>query len=129
LYGFLMSHDNWFIAWVTIGLLHVFLLAPRLLHVFLMSRDTWFIAWVTLDLLHVFLLTLGLLYVLISHDTWFIARVTLGLLHVLVLARVNTWHLFFNVFSRREVHSIWTGSNCIQHGMVDVNMFRVLEFD
>jgi hypothetical protein len=51
------GHDTWFIAWVTLGFMHVFLLTLGLLHVFLMSRDIWFNAWVTLGLLHVFLLT------------------------------------------------------------------------
>ena len=86
LHVFLMSHNTWFIAWLTLGLLHVFHFTLGLLHVFCMIHDTWFIAWVTPSLLHALLLTLGLLHVfLMSHDTLFIEWVTPSLLHVLLL--------------------------------------------
>ena len=63
LHVLLRSRDTWFIACVTLGLLHVF-----------KSHDTWFIAWMTLGLLHVLLLAHDLLHVfLMSRDTWFIA--------------------------------------------------------
>jgi hypothetical protein len=86
------GHDTWFIAWVTLGLLHVFFLTLDLLNLACIPHeinDIWFIKWVTLSLLHALLLTFGMhfrrpvtsrlsvseLYQLIVPDTLFWKKV------------------------------------------------------
>jgi len=57
------GHDTWFIARVTLGLLHVFFLTLDFLNLAcipLEINDIWFITWVTLSLLQALLLTFGM---------------------------------------------------------------------